>query len=64
MSLNWFLVCEDCKLLKDVAQGYDGDIRATEGGDDIVGFLCEHKGHNLKFVSEHAEDIIMDCNEV
>lgn len=64
MSINWFLVCEDCKVMKDVAQGYEGEIRATEESESVVGFLYEHRRHNLKFVSEHAEDIILDCDEV
>lgn len=64
MSINWFVMCKDCKVFSDIAQGYEGEVRATETSDNIVSFLYQHRGHSLKFVSEHAEDDLEDCIEV
>lgn len=64
MSINWFVVCKDCKVSKDIGQGYEGAVRATESSDTIILFLYQHRGHNLKFVSEYAEDDLNDCEEI
>jgi hypothetical protein len=63
MSINWFVVCEKCKVFKDVAQGYEGQVRPTERGELIISFLYQHEGHNLKFVSEYAEEVLEGCKE-
>ncbi|ELW9486308.1 hypothetical protein SIO78_000107 [Enterobacter hormaechei] len=64
MSINWFIVCKDCKVFKDIAQGYEGEVRSTCEGAEIVDFLSNHKYHHLKFVSEYNDDELEGCNEV
>lgn len=64
MSTNHYIVCKSCKKCMDIAQGYPDEVRPTSSSNDIVSFLDKHRGHELMFVSENNEDILLECEEV
>ena len=60
MSMNWYLICTDCKECFDVAQGYEKP-RATMDSQPI---MHRHYHHHLMFVSEHYDEGLFEFKEV